>query len=341
MTEPRGSVPALPEYDGAHCVHAAIENASCRACVDACPRHAWHLDDSALEFDAGRCDGCGLCVPACPGRAIKLTPQPARREVAGSVVMVLACDQVSAASGPGRIGCLHAVSLSDLLRAYGNGYGVWLLTRGDCAACPRGAAESLFNRVAHLNVMLRQRGKQALLMREVSSQVSSSLLAAPAVPASRRGFIRALSRRPVAALLGANSDVESGTSKPPGEYLPEGDDAMMPWVVSLDPMRCIGCHACARVCPEGAIRFDALAPAYRLRHRACSGCGLCVNICEAGAVDIRSWAEPSLTSVALAEMRCRSCGISFHTVLARRDVTAQCWICTRSQPSRRLYQVMD
>lgn len=341
MNEPRASDHAWLGYDGARCVHAAIETASCRACVDVCPRDAWHLDDAALEFHGGRCDGCGLCVPACPRRAITATPRFARTEVAGSAVMVVACDRVSATSGAGRPGCLHAISLTDLLRAYAEGYGVWLVTRGDCAACPRGSAESLFSRLAHLNVMLRQRGKRPILLREVSLQVSSSLISGAAVAASRRGFIRTLSRRPLAMLLDPLADIDSSASQPPGEYLPDGDDAMMPWVVELDPMRCIGCHACARVCPEGAIRFDPAVPAYHLRHRACSGCGLCVDVCEAGALELRAWAEPSLSGVALSEKRCRSCGVTFHTPLARHDATAQCWICTHSQPSRRLYQVME
>jgi ferredoxin len=261
--------------------------------------------------------------------------------VAGTTVLVAVCDKVSTiTSGAGWIGCLHAISLSDLLRSYGEGNRVWVLAHGDCGACSRGKVESVFSRVAHLNSMLRQRGRPAILLREVSAQAGLSLLAAAVAPATRRGFFRSLARRP-ATLLNADLVMENGRRQAPGEYLPVGDDAMMPWVVKLDPTCCIACHACARVCPEGAIRFDKEVPAYRLRHRACTGCGLCVDVCERQAVKIRSWAEPTQTSMTLAEKRCRSCGVDFHFPLARTDSSAQCWVCTHSRPSQRLYQVME
>ncbi|MCU0933369.1 MAG: 4Fe-4S binding protein, partial [Thiobacillaceae bacterium] len=89
---PAAEAHALPELDGARCVHAAIETATCRACVEACPRGAWRLDDAALELDASQCDGCGLCVPACPGRAIALPLTLAIRPVAGTTAVLAACD---------------------------------------------------------------------------------------------------------------------------------------------------------------------------------------------------------------------------------------------------------
>jgi ferredoxin len=330
-----------PEIDGARCVHAAIETASCHACVEICPKGAWHLDDVALELDTNRCDGCGLCVPACPRMAISLPPRLAIREVAKTVVMVVACEQVSTADDPGHIGCLHALSLSDLLCAYREERRVWLLTREDCEACPRGKAESLFSRVAHLNAMLRQRGLPIIELREISAKVSSSLLSAPTVSETRRGFFRALSRRPAAALLSGTSVAATVEVKPPGEYLPEGADTMLPWVVHLDPMRCVGCHACSRVCPEGAIQFDEEAPAYRLRHRACTGCELCRDVCASKAVVPYPWIEPTRSLVALSKQTCRRCGVVFYRPIEVEGGGPHCWICASARPAPRLYQVME
>jgi ferredoxin len=339
------------KFDGARCVHAAIETASCQACVEVCPKKAWHLDDAALEFDAGLCDGCGLCVPACPRQAIVLPLSFASRPVAGTTATLAACDRVAghvpSCSESGYIPCLHAIGLGDLLRAYRSGQHLWLLAHGDCADCPRGCGESLFNKVSHLNRALRQRGRPFIVLREVSMSVWTSLLKSSAGQGqaqARRGFFRALSQRPAAMLLGENSLPEE-ERKPPGEFLPGGDDALMPWVVQLEATRCVGCHACVRVCPEGVIRFVETfsrddVPAFHLHPRACTGCGLCLDVCAHQAVRLQPWAEPTQTTLPLIEQRCRRCGVDFYLPVDVFDGVRECWICGGAKHSNRMYQVM-
>lgn len=347
----------LPELDGARCVHAAIETASCRACVEVCPKKAWRLDDAALEFDSGLCDGCGLCVPACPRQAIVLPLALASRPVAGTNAMLAACDRaggdgdvsdvVSAGTNqtthhdePGHIACLHAIGLGELLRAYRAGQNIWLLAHADCTHCPRGQVEKLSTRLVHLNTALRQRGRPVIVLREVSLAAWKTLIkGAGAVQGQlRRGFFVTLSRRPLAALLGENLLTEQ-EHKPPGEYLPDGDDALMPWVISLNASRCVGCHACSRVCPEAAIQFNAEIPAYHLRHRACTGCRLCQDVCQHHAVTLQPWAEPTQWKLPLVEQRCPRCGVVFHTPAEIFSHTRHCWVCD-SDKRKRLYQVM-
>lgn len=344
----------LPELDsGVRCVHAAIETASCRACVEICPKKAWHLDDAVLELNADLCDGCGLCVPACPRQAIVLPLAFACRPVAGTNAMLAACElaarDVSSCSESGYIPCLHAIGLNDLLRAYRSSLRLWLLAHGDCADCPRQCGESLFSRVSQLNQALRQRGRPAIVLREVTMAAWNSLLKASAGQGqahARRGFFRALSQRPAAMLLGENSLSEEEKRKPPGEFLPAGDDALLPWVVHLEAMRCVGCHACVRVCPEGAIRFvETLArddaPAYLLRPRVCTGCGLCLDVCAHQAVTLQPWTEPKQSALPLIEKRCRCCGVDFYLPAEVASGVKECWVCSRATSSHRLYQVMD
>jgi len=348
----------LPELDGARCVHAAIETASCHACVDVCPKRAWRLDDAALEFDSSQCDGCGLCVPACPSQAIVLPLVLASRPVAGSNAMLAACDlaggdgvvneggnQVAHPDGPGHIACLHAIGLGELLRAYQAGRYVWLLAHGDCDRCPRGQGEKLSSRLAHLNAALRQRGRHSIVSREVTLATWSALLntASAAEKHARRGFFRALTQQPAAVLIGAPPEPEwaqaKEQAKPPGEYLPDGDDALMPWVIRLNASRCVGCHACSRVCPEAAIQFDAETPAYRLRHRACTGCGMCQDVCQHHAVTLQSWAEPTQWTLPLVEQRCPRCGVVFDTPVETSMNASVCWVCASTKQKLRLYQV--
>lgn len=341
-------MPVQPTVDAGRCVHTRIETATCQACVDVCPTRAWHLDDEGLNLLEAACDGCGLCRPACPGAAISLSARPARRRVAGTPAMVAVCGQVDAggaeageSSPDGYFGCLHGIGLADLLRAYWQGYRVWLLAHGDCASCARGRATPVYERLEHLNTALRQRGRAPIVHRYVSYQAASGLLADTGEGVSRRGFLHVLTRRPAAAMLDERAAEEALATGSLADLLPPGDDALLPWVVELDATRCSGCHACARVCPEGAIVFDEAAPAYRLRHRACTGCGLCRDVCESAAVHLHAWSEPKQATLALRRWHCPGCGVEHHGPSEAPGVGNWCRICAVSKPGRRLYQVMN
>ena len=52
--------------------------------------------------------------------------------------------------------------------------------------------------------------------------------------------------------------------------------------IGYDSSKCIGCRACAAVCPENCHQW--IEGAHRIRRYACTGCGTCSEVCEPEAL---------------------------------------------------------
>ncbi len=89
---------------------------------------------------------------------------------------------------------------------------------------------------------------------------------------------------------------------------------------------CIGCGACTRICPSGAVSGETKG-CHRIDARRCIGCGACGLVCPVGAVQDANgetverqprnrWAMPVIDSKS-----CLSCGLC----LASCPVTALGW----------------
>jgi uncharacterized Fe-S center protein len=48
---------------------------NCGICEKRCQFHARQLKEDKLEFDRGKCFGCGVCITTCPTNSIKLVPR--------------------------------------------------------------------------------------------------------------------------------------------------------------------------------------------------------------------------------------------------------------------------
>ena len=88
----------------------------------------------------------------------------------------------------------------------------------------------------------------------------------------------------------------------------------------VDQGRCVGCGACAHVCPADAIEIVGNGTERRVRfmHKDCIFCGSCQDVCPSEAVELRAgrkeWfqaKDASLSEVRLSVKNCRLCGAPY------------------------------
>lgn len=359
---------AIPVIVPDRCVHSHCEVGSCTHCVDSCPQQAWILDDDSLHINTEQCDGCGLCVAACPESALEQTLLPLRRVRGGNKALLFACERLpDKMDGEGVIPCLHTISYRQLLQEYRAGYQQVIVSSGDCGDCPRSVGqETLPTRIDNLNTLLASRAAPPLAYQVVTGaqwQHYRRYLKYPtpntAMTAdSRRQFLRQALTLSMETGLGSAPTTEvitawSALLPPPCPDV----TPLYPFVPLIDVQACNGCDACAVLCPQHSIGLvygeNKRVSAYQLHPDGCTGCNVCVDSCDQQAIHINHLQSATQTTVKLTQAVCKACGNAFHYPTAEPPEVASesesgsappptrpyCRICAHTQQHRQLFQV--
>ena len=332
-----------PEVNGEKCLLARAAFSKCRACADACPAGAILCDRDGLGINQEACLGCGLCVPVCPEAAIASPFEPQLRDYQGTKAVFVACEMVLSQDAPDhgrdRIPCLHMLGLRELEVVRRKGADVVIAACGDCAACVPVNGRRIAETALVFRTMLASRNIDALEVRVVEISGWHGLrqqteLLSPGRVVGRRGFLQLLSR-PLNTTLGQEQEQAGAFGIP----IRSANDVVA-YRPIIDVEKCVGCDACVKVCPHGAIAPSKTGEEdiYTIDAFACTGCKLCVDICDEGAVGVAGLGPPEQTRISLVSFRCKQCGVLGH-LPAGRLAPQLCWICARLDRRQRLFQV--
>ena len=277
-----------------------FRGSTCRRCVEICPQAAVRLDDPGISIERTRCDGCMLCVSACPSgglEAQRLDLLSVGAKLMRPVQPVLACTRIPEAKAHGRICCLGVLceQLLALLALMLPQPHPLQLNLSGCGGCSnRGIVGVLRRRIQAVNAVV---GAQRL----VAVEDQNRLEYAP-IGYDRRGFFGAVAQ----AARDAALEIYRGSGDPApsrygAKYVPRRRELLRRAVDLLPEDRrrlaarlfapsirigesCSGCSACIALCPTGALGAnEALPPVAWVRSR-CTGCMLCGEFCPVGAV---------------------------------------------------------
>lgn len=286
--------------DPSRCLRMRFSGSSCRRCLAVCPHAAIQLEE-ALSVAPERCTGCLLCTAECPSGALEQVKGfvSCLAQLAEAPQPVLGCLRTGESSHVS-IACLgglseeHLVLLSHCLPAEP------ALNLTGCSDCPNGDMSS------RLQKRLEVLAAAGLLGSAVRLATSAQDPGLPGNAVNRRSFFRSLrnSLFQGAAVVVAGSSGQAqlraeyaGKRVPVRRELLNAARTLVPHEVAekirrrfdVSPTfddRCTRCHACAAICPTGALSAQDSDAAPESDPALCSGCGLCVEFCMEGAVTL-------------------------------------------------------
>lgn len=274
--------------------------ARCGLCIEACPTKAISATGSLPAIDAAVCTACGACVPSCPRGALHLTGA-ANAQVKAQLEalvpgtdIVFACEKAHAEAPPGwalvELPTLALVTPGWILQTRARGARVRLAPCGDACCAGTSDVEAFAAHLLDVWGLPIADGAAPITLEEPRATVDGVLRLAP----------RAAKR------------IEDAAS-------PLG-------VLTCEAERCTLCGACAAACPTNALRLDEAVEGTVLRHdpAGCVACARCVRACPEQALDVSRGIDAARLAVC-----------AFELARAEREACARCGADLPPRPMRR------
>jgi Fe-S-cluster-containing hydrogenase component 2 len=295
----------LPRVDTSVCA-----GRQCALCAEVCPTRAIDFEDDILCLDGAACDGCGVCLSACPYQAMICedygTPalEAALEGALTQSELLLLTSREDQTDGVGTVSLPHPCLLTP-----------WLLLR----ALTLGARGILIDFSEAIDTVTPNvKFVRDLLVLMGDDPARLVLLAAGDDSATRIEMLRQLGDSRIAAAHETASGVpltvllhqiglpDAGVIE--GEHVPFG------WL-EADAAKCSSCGICAQICPTGALILSGEADTeLTYRHDQCVACGRCVRHCPEQCLelthrlDLVRWDLPPVVLGSSVMLHCVKCG---------------------------------
>ncbi len=310
------------------CTRACDRFSQCDACARACPVDAIQ-PGSRTQLNDERCVACGACIPVCPTGA--LGGDDAAQQLANCITQLgqvraveLACARPGAAEN-GPADATTVIRTGGCLAALGPAVYVWLLASGvqqisvrldACSECSIGQVQTqIRGTLARVRQLTRSDRLVDLDVRCLDWQ-ARSVVSTDNPPISRRDLLRVFAaeapKLAARALPFENGSAATGKTPPPERRrllhaLSRFEGATIPPDNGLGLVRlevrdnCTACGVCARICPTGALTFQAGTSDFRLNWSAsaCTDCGMCLDVCQQDA--LRRAGTPTVDELVASE----------------------------------------
>lgn len=294
------------------CLNRRIRKVECQKCETACPNKSIRVNLSNRNVPVSlidNCTGCGLCVAACPAKAIAVLHKPPKLVLKNGAVELM-CNKQQLDSSIECLGMLDAYAL-----VY---FGIKIdqvtvrLDSNRCKACSPGVAEGVKETVEKANTVLRKLGRseiQLVLRRGKEEKINRRELFA---------FCFSKARETLLDILPLSLNQENSyrellvKSIPPAAQQAKLDMSPLFWG-SVVNEQCDLCGICVRSCQQSALTIAVnKQTGYReLLHNQskCIGCMACTLLCPQSALQIATALSDiriiaSQKSVTLASKKC-------------------------------------
>ena len=320
--------PLHVRYEPALCAHSRASQPACSKCLDVCPTGAIASAGDHVAIDPMVCAGCGACAALCPSQAIAYDDPPvahvfrridamarAFREAGGTAPRLLVHDAhgaemiallarhgagLPADAVPMQLATVSGFGHAEMLAAIGAGFAAV-----DVLAAPASDLATLKRERALAEAIA---GPGRLRVLDVADPDDLPAALRPEAPAPMEPILPIGTRRQVTRTV-------ARALHPGGEpiALPEG----APYGAVLVSDACTLCHACASLCPSGALGDDPDRPRLTFQEDACLQCGLCANLCPEDAITLVPRLDPSDAALSQRTLReeepaaCVECGALF------------------------------